>query len=193
MELLTKNDLYSKQAYENLRPDFRRRVMVQKDRRRVLVGEHCSIHFEYRDTVLYQILEMLRVEQNWERSEAVAAELEAYNPIIPQTGELSATLMLEYVEEAERHDALQRLVGIEQHVWLQIGATSPVPAQFDVAQLDADKVSSVQYIKWHLSDAQRRLLQQDGTVVRIVIDHPHYNVQAILAEDTRRAIMHDPD
>jgi hypothetical protein len=193
MELLTKNDLYSKQAYETLRADFRRRVMVQKDRRRVLVGEHCSIHFECRDTVLYQVLEMIRVEQNWERAEAIEAELEAYNPIIPQSGELSATLMLEYAEEAERHDALQRLVGMEQHVWLQIGATSPVPAQFDVAQLDADKVSSVQYIKWHLSDAQRQLLQQDGTVVRIVIDHPHYHAQAVLAEDTRRAIMHDPD
>jgi hypothetical protein len=193
MELLTKNDLYSKQIYETLRPDFRRRVMVQKDRRRVLVGEHCSIHFECRDTVFYQILEMIRVEQNWERPEAVQAELEAYNPIIPQTGELSATLMLEYAEEAERHEALQRLVGMEQHVWLQIGETSPVSAQFDVAQLDADKVSSVQYIKWHLSDAQRQLLQQDGTVVRIVIDHPQYNAQAVLAEDTRRAIMHDPD
>jgi hypothetical protein len=193
MELLTKEDLYSRDAYERMRPEFRRRMMVQKDKRHVLVGDHCSIHFENRDTMLYQIQEMLRAESSWDRPGAVEAELEAYNPIIPRTGELSATMMLAYETEAERHHALQKLVGIDQQVWLQIGETSPVRAEFDAAQFDPHKVSSVQYVKWHLNAEQCQLLEQDGTVLRIVIDHPHYEAQAVLSEDTRRAIMHDPD
>jgi hypothetical protein len=193
MRLLTRDDIYPQETYEHIRPDFRRRIMVQKDKRRVAVGDHCSIHFENRDTVLYQIMEMLRAERSWDRPGAVEAELAAYNPLIPQTGELSATMMLEYETEAERREILQQLVGIEEHVWLRIGETPPLKARFDVRQLDETKVSSVQYLKWHLNEGQCRLLKQDGTVVRVIIDHPYYEAQAVLSEETRRAIMHDPD
>jgi hypothetical protein len=193
MELLTKADIYLKDTYEQTRPAFRRHILVQKDKRRVGVGEHCSCHFENRDLMHYQVQEMLRAENSWERPGAVEAELAAYNPLIPQTGELSATLMFAYPTEAQRHTALQQLVGIDRHVWLHIGESAPVQARFAQEQLDQHKVSSVHYIKWHLSPTQCQLLKSPGTVLRLVIDHPYYAAQAILSEDTRRAIMHDPD
>ncbi|GIX46260.1 MAG: hypothetical protein KatS3mg131_0471 [Candidatus Tectimicrobiota bacterium] len=193
MQLLRKEDIYPKEVYERLRPEWRRRIMVEKQKRRVSVGDHCTVHFENRDTMHYQVQEMLRAENSWDKPGAIEAELEAYNPIIPRRGELSATLMFEYEDRAERDAALRKLVGIEDHVWLQIDDTPPIRAQFDRLQLDPQRISSVQYIKWHLSDEQRRLLKQEGTVVRIRIDHPAYSAQAVLSEETRRAIMNDPD
>jgi len=193
MQILTKRDILSKQEYEAKRPEFRRRIMVQKDKRRVLVGEHCSIHFENRDTMLYQVQEMLRAENSWDRPGAVEDELEAYNPLIPRTGELSATLMFEYETPEERAVVLPRFVGIDRHVWLEIGDTEPIAAEFDRGQIDEEKVSSVQYIKWKLSETQSALLARDGTVTRIRIDHPHYTAQAVMSEENRRAIMHDPE
>jgi hypothetical protein len=193
MQRLTSTDLLDKDAYEQIRADFRRRIMLQKDKRRVLVGEHMSIHFENRDTMLYQVQEMLRAESSWTRPGAVDEELEAYNALIPGDGELSATMMLEYPSAAERSLMLPLFVGIDQHLRLHIGDTAPILALFDRGQIDEHKVSSVQYVRWRLSPEQRELLKRDGTVVRLVVDHPAYMAQAVFAEDTRKAIMHDAD
>jgi hypothetical protein len=193
MQQLTTADILDKQAYEQARPELRRRIMVQKEKRRVAVGDHVMFHFENRDTMQYQVHEMLRTEESWLRDGAINDELDAYNPIIPQSGELSATMMIEYATAAERALMLPKFVGIEQHVWLRIGDTAPVPAIFDGSQINEHKVSSVQYVKFTLSDAQRRLLKADGTIIRLVLDHPAYTAQAVLSEDTRKAIASDPD
>ena len=192
MNLLTAADILGKKEYEAARDDFRRRVMVQKDRRRVAVGEHCTFHFENRDTMRYQVQEMLRAEDSWTRPGAVDDELEAYNPVIPQRGELSATMMIEYETPQERALMLPQFVGIDRHVFLDIGDTGRILAAFDRGQIDDTKVSSVQYVKFTLSDAQVRALGTSGTVVRIVIDHPAYREQAVLSEETRKAISEDP-
>jgi hypothetical protein len=193
MQTLTKDDILPEREYERARPDFRRRIMLTKDRRRVLVGEHCSVHFESRDTMLYQVQEMLRAESSWEREGAVEEELEAYNPLIPGRGELSATIMFEYETVEERQIKLPQFVGIDRHVWLQIGDTERVLAGFDRGQIDEHKVSSVQYIKWKIDEERRELLAREGTVVRIVIDHPQYQAQSVLSEQTRAEICRDPD
>ncbi len=193
MQPLTPADILGKDAYEQSRPDFRRLIMVQKDKRRVLVGEHMTVHFENRDTMRYQVQEMLRTEGSWERPGAVNDELEAYNALIPSSGELSATMMLEYATAEERAHHLPRFVGIDKHLWLHIGDTSPVLASFDLGQIDETKVSSVQYLKWTLTHEQRRALGTDGTVVRLSCDHPAYWAQAVCSEETRKAIMHDCD
>ena len=192
MNLLTEADILDKASYERTRDDFRRRIMVMKDKRRVPVGDHVTLHFENRDTMHYQVQEMLRAEDSWLRPGAVADELEAYNPIIPQRGELSATMMIEYATAAERAIHLPQFVKIDRHVWLQVGDTAPILATFDRGQIDEDKVSSVQYLRFALDDEQRRLLAADGTVVRLRIDHPAYTAQAVLSEESRKAISGDP-
>lgn len=190
---LTKNDILPKAEYEQARPEFRRRIMLTKSKRRVLVGEHCSVHFESRATMHYQVQEMLRAENSWERPGAAEDELEAYNPLIPGDGDLSATIMFEYETEEERAEFLPRFVGIDRHVWLQVGETDRVPATFDRGQIDEHKVSSVQYIRWTLDEERRGLLKNEGTVVRVVIDHPSYDAQSVLSEQTRAEISSDPD
>jgi hypothetical protein len=191
MELLTRSVIAGKQEYERTRDDFRRRIMRQKEARRVGVGDHCTCHFENRDTMHYQVQEMLRAEESWDRPGALDDELAAYNALVPQRGELSATMMLEYETPQERAAVLPQFVGIDRHVRLQIGDAPPSPALFDRGQIDEHKVSSVQYIKFKLSDEQMRLLATDGVVVRLVIDHPAYTAQAVLSEATRKAISAD--
>lgn len=193
MQLLTTSDIMGKDAYEQARPAFRRRVMVLKGRRRVAVGDHMTFQFENRDTMHYQVQEMLRAEESWLRDGAIGDELAAYNPLIPQSGELSATLMIEYATAQERALMLPQFVAIDRHVRLQIGDTAPVLAVFDRGQIDEHKVSSVQYVKFPLSEEQRRLLATAGTVVRLSVDHPAYMAQAVLSEETRIEIAHDPD
>jgi hypothetical protein len=192
MQPLTAADIVSHDEYEMMRPAVRRRMIVRKQKRRIIVGDHCSLHFENRDTLRYQVQEMLRAEESWMRRGAVDDELAAYNPLIPRTGQLSATLMLEYEAAGERSRMLSALVGIERHVWLVVGETPPVLAAFDQTQFDGRKVSSVQYLKFQLSTDQVQLLQRDGTVLRIVIDHPSYNAQAVVSEETRKEIARDP-
>jgi hypothetical protein len=192
MGLLTEREILGKTDYERMRPDFRRRIMRIKSKRRVLVGDHCSVHFECRDTMHYQVQEMLRVEDSWDRTGAVAEELEAYNPLIPRPGELSATIMFEYETPEEREEHLPKFVGIDEHVWLRIGETDPVLALFDRGQIDDRGVSSVQYVKWSLSDEQLAKLDQEGSVIRLIIDHPHYRAQSVLSEETRQEIKQDP-
>ena len=193
MNPLTQRDLLSAGEYERQRDALRRRIIVLKDRRRVGVGDHCSVHFENRETLRYQVLEMLRAERSWNRPGAVEDELAAYNPLLPGDGELSATVMFEYESPEERAAALTALAGIESHLWLRVGATGPVPAQFDPRQIGAAKVSAVQFVRWRLDAAQRALLKADGTVVRLVIDHPAYGAQSVLGEETRREIAGDCD
>ena len=192
MHPLTNADIVGQDEYERMRPEFRRRVMVLKTRRRVSIGDHCTLHFENRETMRYQVHEMLRTEDSWTRPGAIDDELRAYNALIPHTRELSATMMLEYETAQERALILPRLVGIDQHLWLRIGDTTPVLAAFEHGQIDGAKISAVQYLKFALSSDQIETLQTDGTVLRVVIDHPAYRAQAVLSEETRKAIADDP-
>jgi hypothetical protein len=100
--------------------------------------------------------------------------------------------MIEYETPVERSRHLEALVGLDEgHVWLEVGEAGRVAALFDDAQVSPTRISSVQYIRWPLDDDQRRMLRTDGTVLRIVIDHPHYRAQAVLGEETRKELARD--
>ena len=96
MEPLTTHDILGKDDYERARPDIRRRVLVIKDKRRVGVGDHVTFLFENRDTMHYQVQEMLRAEGSWSRPGAVDEELSAYNALIPARSE-------EHTSELQSH------------------------------------------------------------------------------------------
>ncbi len=191
MKRITRDDILDRDAYQRDRDTTRRHIMVMKNRRRVALGDHATLHFETRDTMIYQIHEMLRAEGSWERAGAIADELEAYNPLVPADGELTATLMLEYETPAERDHSLRELVGIDAHLWLQVGDTPPLRAVFDGAQVTHTRVSAVQYVRWTLDEVRQDLVRQQGAVVRVVIDHPGYQAQAVLGEATRQELADD--
>jgi hypothetical protein len=191
MTPLTRADLLSAADYTREREAIRRRIMVLKDRRRVIVGGHCSVHFECRETLRYQVLEMLLAEGSWSRPGAIDDELAAYNPLLPGDGELSATVMLEYDTADERASSLAALSGFDRHLWLVVGATPRILARFDSRQVNDEKISAVQFVRWRLDAEQAALLSTEGTVVRITIDHPHYQAQSVLSEQTRQELAQD--
>jgi len=191
MDEIREDEVLTKDEYERRRPEFRRHIMKLKNARRMAVGEHMTVHFETRDTMLYQIHEMLRAEDSWQRPGAIDDELAAYNPLVPSGGELSATVMLEYETAEERDLRLTELLGLDHYLWLEIADTEPVAAVFDSAQVSPTRISSVQYVRWPIDAERSRLLRTDGTVVRIRSTHPAYQAQAVVSEETRKELAKD--
>src|SRR5215475_7417669 len=127
--------------FEAVRDRFRARVIDEKKRRRVRLGDRASCVFENHDTVLWQIQEMLRTERITKKS-AVMHEIETYNELIPGANELSATLMIEIEDKAARDDFLAKARRMEARVFLEVDGER-VPAVWDKAREDPDHLSAV--------------------------------------------------
>lgn len=173
--------------YEIARQMLRPTMMALKDRRRIRAGNHMTFLFENRETVLYQIQEMIRIERTVEPA-AIRHEVDTYNELIPFRGELSATLLIEYDSPEERQVALHDLVGLEHHVWIAVADQPPAQARFDTRQISTDRLSSVQYVKFPLTPEQRRRWSQGA---RVVIDHPKYAAEAALTGEQLEELAHD--
>jgi hypothetical protein len=179
--------------YERVRNRLRPLFIHEKERRRLHVGSHLTFIFENAQTAWYQVEEMIRTERMTER-EAIQHEIDTYNELLPATGELTATLLIEYAEPRERDAALERLVGLERHLWLKIGADK-IAARFDDRQMSDERISAVQFVRFALEgvDAARFLDLAGEGEVAIEADHPSLAARgeiggllaASLAEDLR--------
>jgi hypothetical protein len=150
--------------------------MALKERRRVRVGDHLTFLFENHDTVRYQIQEMIRIERIVKPDE-IAHEVKTYNELIPAKGELCASLLIEYETPAERDIRLRELIGLEDHIWLVTGDLPGAKAVFDARQISTDRISSVQYVKFHFTSEQ---VSQFPRGAKFVVDHPKYRVERAL-------------
>ena len=158
--------------YEILRAEWRPKMMALKDRRRIRVGAHMTFLFENRDTVRYQVQEMMRIER-MENPREIAHEITTYNELIPAAGELSASLLIEYETPAERDIWLPALLGLERHIRLEAGGQRS-QARFDDRQISTGRISAVQYLKFPLSARQVTAFPHEAW---IVIDHPKYQAE----------------
>jgi len=191
MQKLTRDDLYSLEDYAQVRGDFRAKVMAHKKDRQVAVGPHATLYFEDRLTIQYQIQEMLRVERIFER-EGIEDELGAYNPLIPDGSNWKATFMIEYGNEDERREALARLIGIEDKVWVQVGDQARVwaIADEDLDRTAADKTSSVHFLRFELTP-EMVAAAKGGAALSMGIDHPEYRHQVVVAPGVRGSLVAD--
>jgi hypothetical protein len=148
--------------------------MAHKKNRQVRIGPSATLYFEDRLTMQYQVQEMLRVERIFEAA-GINEELEAYNPLIPDGSNWKATLMLEFPDAEERRVALQRLRGIENHVWVQVADFDRVRpiADEDLEREDASKTSSVHFLRFELTPEMVKAVKQ-GAAIAMGIDHPGY-------------------
>src|SRR5687768_10422295 len=150
---LTLDDIADLRAYERERDAYRERIIALKRVRRVPVGPIVTLVFENRDTIRFQIQEMARAEKLIS-DEQIQAELDVYNPLIPEPGRLSATLFVELTSEAALREWLPKLVGIERAVELRIGdrVVRSVPEESHEKQLTREEITaSVHYIRFELS------------------------------------------
>jgi len=193
MQALTRDDLFSLEQYAVQRAEFRAKVMDHKQARRVPIGAHATLYFEDRLTMQYQIQEMLRVERIFEPA-GIQEELDAYNPLIPDGDNWKATFMVEYEDVDERRDALTRLIGIEDKVWVQAGDEDKVfaIADEDLERENADKTSSVHFVRFQLPAATLQAIKS-GAAIRMGIDHPEYDYAVKLELRVRDALVADLD
>lgn len=192
MDKLKPDDLYPLEAYARVRPEFRERVMEHKAHRRLALGEHITLTFEDRLTMHYQVQEMLRAERIFEPDD-IRAELEAYNPLIPDGSNWKATMLIEYPDEAERRVALGRLRGIEDRVWVRVGDLEPVFAipDEDMERANESKTSAVHFLRFELSSAAVAALHA-GTGVSAGVGHPALTVHVpAIPEPLRESLIAD--
>jgi len=184
-------DIVDLRAYERERPQLQERVFALKRRRRVSVGPIVTLVYENRDTIRFQIQEMARAEKML-RDEQILEELETYNPLIPDSGELSATLFIELTSKAQLEEWLPKLVGIEGAVELRLGdeVVKAQPEEAHRQQLTREDVTaSVHYIRFQLTPEQIESFAAGP--VRLAVNHPAYQHETELESDTCAELLAD--
>ena len=189
MRKIETGDVQDLTAYEKVRADVLARMIKDKKPRRIHVGEILCFLFENRDTVLFQIQEMTRAER-LVSEEAIAGEVAVYNELIPDAGELSATLMIEIPSETSIRSELDRLIGIDEHVHLDVGGES-VRATFDDKQFQEDRVSAVQYIRFPLGPELAKQFRNPDVTVELRVDHPNYAGKTVIEGEARASLSAD--
>ena len=192
MKKLTVDDIKDLRAYERERDDFRRHIIDLKRRRRVALGPIASIVFENTDTMRWQVQEMARAERML-RDEQIAHEVETYNQLIPNSGELSGTLLLELTSEVALREWLPRLVGIERSVLIVLDDGSSVrgaPSDEDEMRLTReDTTAAVHFLRFRFSPEQVQRFRVGG--VRVAVDHPEYQAEIVLDDEQHQALAED--
>lgn len=189
MKPVDRSELLHLGAYEQIREHFRARVVAAKRPRRVSLGPNMTLLFENHDSVLFQIQEMLRTERITSEK-AILHELETYNELIPNEGELSATIFVEYAEREERERMLVALAGIEDKFYVVAGGerSNVVP---DVRGTDPGRTMAVQYVKFPLSPGARAAILGGHGSVLVGVSHPAYTAETQLSPETLASLRED--
>jgi hypothetical protein len=188
------SDLKNLVEYEKAREAMRARVIALKARRRIVLGNQLSLLFENRDTVLYQIQEMMRTERIVDDAK-IQDEIDAYTPLLPTAGELSATLFIEIPELArltqeQVRETVNRFQGIDRAISLRVGG-EVVPAEFEAGHSKEEKMAAVQYVRFKVAPAARAALADAAQPARLVAAHPHYEAEAPLSAEARAELLAD--
>ncbi|HVJ52009.1 MAG TPA: DUF3501 family protein [Aliidongia sp.] len=184
-------DLLALPDYLPRRAQERTRIAEIKKRRRLEVGPFATFYFESWDTIRHQIQEMLYIEKGGD--EQLADELEAYGPLVPRGGELIATVMFEIDDPVRRLAALNRIGGIESHMFLQVGGRQirGVPDAERENTSPEGKASSVQFCHFPFDTETVAAFRAEGTQILVGFDHPNYGHIAVMPQPVRAALAED--
>ena len=192
MAQITHESLLTLEGYAKVRAEFRTRVIAHKTNRQIRLGGHVALLFENELTIRYQVQEMLRAERIFEE-EGIRAELEAYNPLVPDGANWKATMMIEYPDEEERRVMLRKLIGIEDRVWVQIAGYPRVyaVADEDLERENAEKTSAVHFLRFELERATIAALKA-GAPLSAGVEHPNYIAEVSTVDPaTARSLASD--
>jgi hypothetical protein len=191
MARIERDSLLTLEAYAKARPAMRAKAIAHKRARTVHLGEHVTLLFEDETTIRYQVQEMLRIEKTFEEA-GIQDELDAYNPLIPDGANLKATMLIEYEDENVRRQALSRLKGIEDAVWVQVDdepRVTPI-ADEDLDRETADKTSSVHFLRFEFTPSMIAAWKA-GAKVTMGVAHSEYRVETVLAPEQCTALAAD--
>jgi len=168
-------------TYADRRDAIRASAMAAKDLRRVHLGGHLTLLFENRETIRYQIQEMVRAEQ-MVREADIQHELDTYNAVLGGEGELGCTLLIEITDAALRPVLLRRWRGLPGHLHMSFTDGTQATARFDTTQMDDARLSSVQFITFPVGER---------TPAGLVADLPELSAGTSLSPATQRALLED--
>lgn len=181
--------------YEKVRDAARARNLEVTKHRRVSVGDRLSFLFENHETVWFQIQEMIRTERIVDDGR-VRDEIEVYGGLIPEPGELSATLFIEIPEivnlgRAEVRRLVDRFMGLERDaVSLDVGERR-VPARFEDGRSQEERMSAVHFVRFALDPAARERLADPEQPARLTVSHPNYSARQDISPETRAELLAD--
>jgi Protein of unknown function (DUF3501) len=191
MAALTLDDIIPPEEYARTRKEWKQKIGALKRDRRVSVGPHVTFYFECRDTMWLQVQEMIYIEKGGLAQ--APDELAAYNPLIPNGGELTATFMIEIDDPIRRANILGTLGGIEETAFIRVGGeTIKGVAEADQDRTTAEgKASSVQFVHFPFTKAQIEAFRSGVGEVILGFSHPRYGHMALVPEAVRAALAKD--
>ena len=188
---IQKEDIMPLDVYTEQRKELRKKIVEFKKDRRIPLGPYATFYFESYETMLAQVQEMLYIEKGGD--EQLKDELVAYNPLVPNGKELTATLMFEIDNPVSRAAFLGKVGGIEENVYMRVGADliKAVPEE-DVDRTSAEgKASSVQFIHFKFTDEQIEKFRSNSNQIELGIDHNEYSHSTKLNESTVKSLSTD--
>ena len=188
---IEKEDLLPSDVYAKSRKQIRKDLVEFKKDRRIALGPYATFYFESFETMVAQVQEMLHIEKGGD--EQLKDELIAYNPLVPNGKELTATLMFEIDNPISRAAFLGKVGGIEEKIFMKINdeIVKAVPEE-DVDRTSAEgKASSVQFIHFKLNDDQISKFKLDRAIIELGIDHKEYTHTTRLAENSVKSLCAD--
>ncbi len=191
MRQLETSEILNLVEYEKVRDARRRELIELKKRRRVSVGRYLTFVFENRETVWFQIQEMVRAERIVDEAK-IAEEVGVYNTLLPGPGELAATMLIEISEASQIKPVLDKLLGIDtrDYVRLTVGP-HVVVGDFETGHSDEErgKLAAVHFARFKLPPEARRTFRD--AEVTLVVEHPNERARTVLSDATKRALLHD--
>ena len=183
--------LLTLEAYAKIRKSSRPQAIAHRTLRSVHLGEHVTLQFEDEQTIRRQIQEMLHIEKIFDE-EGIEGEIEAYGPLVPDGSNWKATMLIEYPDPHERKRELARLIGIEDRLFVEVEGHARVYAiaDEDLDRENDEKTSSVHFVRFEFSDAQRQAIRA-GAAVKLGCDHRHYPAHVQIAAETLAALAGD--
>ena len=188
---IQKADIMSLDIYTKQRKELRKKIVEFKKDRRVSLGPYATFYFESYETMLAQIQEMLYIEKGGD--DQLKDELEAYNPLVPNGKELTATLMFEIDNPVTRAAFLGKVGGIEEKVYMKIdGDLIKAVPEKDVDRTSAEgKASSVQFVHFKFNDEQIKKFKSNILSIEIGIDHSEYSHSTKFNDATVKSLSAD--
>ena len=192
MSKLTRKDLYSLEAYSEMRDEYRKKIIAHKENRRLELGNHILLSFEDKLIMQYQIQEMLKAERIFEAA-AIEEELEVYNPMIPDGTNWKATMLIQYTDVAERQRELTRLIGIEDLIWMQVDGCEKIYAiaDEDLERTNDVKTSAVHFMRFEL-EPDMITAAKTGAAISAGVEHENYQATlSPVSDELRQSLSAD--
>lgn len=188
---ITPESLLSLEAYSKWRKLHQTEIIALRQLRSVHLGEHLNLQFESEATIRYQIQEMLRVEKIFDE-DGIRQEIEVYAPLVPSGHNWTGTLLIEYPDEVQRRQALARLIGVEDHLYVELPGQPRVYAiaDEDMERENEEKTSAVHFVRFELSTAMCAALKA-GAGLTLGCDHVCYLAQTEVTSATLAALLGD--